>query len=151
MTTLDRVFVYLGVLVAVVLAAVGFHEARSVEPAHFRFKAGATTVYVSLNYDKASCAGTSCTCSQTSPSTGMEGGLAVVHGGNYVGWITPSNVAVDVEFPPQASPFSGSTSPTGSVVSGQAFGNNGDQWYYSSVSFSGITCNNPHSLGLIMR
>jgi hypothetical protein len=149
MTTLDRVFVYLGVLVAVVLAAVGVHETRSMQPAQFRFVAAAP-ITIALDYDH-TCSGTTCTCSQTAINSTMEGQLVVVHSGNYIAWINRSSAPVEGIFLQQTSPFYGFTNASGSVSSGQVTGNSGDTFFYDSLSVSGKACSNAHTLGLIMR
>jgi len=114
------------------------------------------TVNIRLNYNQGSCSGSSCTCTQ-SGSEGNEnsGALAIVHGGWNIAWITSSNAPLEVKFlqtnSPPNTPFYDFVNPSGSLTSAPASGSNGQYWYYSSLSFNNITCNNPGQLGIIMR
>jgi hypothetical protein len=145
MNTLDRGVLYIGVPLAVLLAALSFANLKELTRQPYHPPGALNAVPISLDYNGGNCKQNGATSTVDVPV------------GSYVTW-TSTTVAdsIDVKFPANQSPFYESVSPnvaggTGAVQSGQAYGVKNNPYPYQSLTINNQPCNNPGQLGFIMR
>lgn len=153
MTTLDRIVIYVGVLLAVLLAALGLYDVKTapqVSQVKKFLGPGPSSVQVALSYNAAQCTKANCPCQQQSAK--MEGDWVVVNQGNYLNFLAPAGTtAIDVQTDPANSPFTDLPNNSGSSVSsGGAAGTVGNYYTYTVTFNHGNPCTSG-TPGLVMR
>jgi hypothetical protein len=140
MNTIDRTVLYIGLPLAVILAALGLFRPRN-QPGEVHFAAVPPVNITIINN-----AGT---CSHQIAGVAAPNFIPVSSGA-IITWAAPdSTQPIEVQFSQAASPFYDFSASRGAASSGQA-GPPGN-YPYSQVTVNNVPCINAGQLGLIMH